>query len=169
MKRWSIGLTAVALLFMAGPNAGLAHREITNKSGKPVRVMELNNEEGKPFARLFMTGKNMSIDHYKFPESGAGYYEALEGHFYYIAFTEGGLGGLHVDKIVWDDTGKTIAIKGLRPFFDGADRIQIISDATNPRIEDGILTLQLKHKGGKEYKFNIRFGIGVSIEPSLYE
>ncbi len=169
MKRSAIALTVFAFLTLIGLQAGFAHREIENKSGKPVPVLDLNNAEGKPFARLYMTGENMSVDHYQYPESGAGYYEGLEGHTYYIPFTRGGLGGLQVDKIEWDEQGRIIAVKGLRPYFDGAEKIEITSDVSSPRIEDGILYLKLKKKGNKDYQFIIRYGIGISIEPSLYE
>jgi hypothetical protein len=109
----------------------------------------------------------MSVNHYNYPESGAGYYEALEGHDYYIPFTNGGLGGLLVDRVAWDDTGKTIAVKGLRPFFDGAEKIKITSDVSNPRIENGALYLKLEGKGEQVFQFKILFGIGVSIIPPL--
>jgi hypothetical protein len=145
------------------------HGEFNNDTGKPVRILDLNDSEGKPFARLFMTGKKMTIDHYNYPESGAGYYEALEGHDYYIPFVSGGLGGLRVDRVEWDDAGKVIGIKGLRPFFDGAELMKIMSDVTNPKIEDGILYLKLDREADKEHQFKIVFGIGISIVPSLYE
>jgi len=151
------------------PSLCLGHGEFNNDTGKPVRILDLNDSDGKPFARLFMAGKKMSIDHYNYPESGAGYYEALDGHDYYIPFTSGGLGGLHVDRVEWDDTGKTIAIKGLRPFFDGGEQIKITSDLAKPQIKDGVLYLKLDGKGDKEYQFKIVFGIGISITPSLYE
>jgi hypothetical protein len=162
-------LFAFGMITLVCLQAVFAHREITNKSGKPVRVMDLNNAEGKPFATLFMTGEAMSIDHYQYPESGAGYYKAVEGHTYYVPFTQGGLGGLHVDKIAWDEKGKTIAIEGLQPYFDGAEKFPIISDVSRPRIKDGVLYLKLKNKKEKEHQFIIRYGIGISIEPSLYE
>lgn len=157
----------VVYFFVSGVCFG--HGEFENDTGKPVRILDLNDSEGKPFARLFLTGKKMTIDHYDYPASGAGYYEALEGHDYYIPFTSGGLGGLHVERVEWDDSGKTIAVKGLRPFFDGGEQVKITSDVTNPKIQDGILYLKLDDKSGKEYQFKIVFGIGVSITPSLYE
>jgi hypothetical protein len=169
MKRVAILLAVFTVLACFDLQSVFAHREITNQSGKPVRVMDLNDAQGKPFARLFMTGEKMSIDHYQYPESGAGYYEALEGETYLIPFTTGGLGGLHVDRIEWDDTGKTVAVKGLRPYFDGAQKIDIVSDTEKPRIENGVLYLRLKQKETKEYRFTILYGMGVSIEPSLYE
>jgi hypothetical protein len=158
----------VAVCFLV-PAVCCGHGEFNNDTGKPVRILDLNDSEGKPFARLFMTGKKMSIDHYNYPETGAGYYQALEGHDYYIPFTSGGLGGLRVDRVAWDDTGKTVAVNGLRPFFDGGEQIKIISDVSRPKIQDGILYLKLEGKGDKEYQFKIVFGIGVSITPSLYE
>jgi hypothetical protein len=162
---------ALALTVMCLMAAGFcfAHGEFTNDSGKPVRILDLNDSGGKPFATLFMTGKKMSIDHYNYPESGAGYYEALEGRDYYIPFTRDGLGGLHVKKVEWDDTGKAIVIEGLRPFFDGAEQIKITSDVAKPKIKDGTLLLKLDGKGDKEYQFKIVFGIGVSITPPLYQ
>ncbi len=159
-------LLAVLLLM---PGLGWSHGEFENDGDKPVKILDLNDSKGKPFARLFMTGKKMTIDHYNYPESGAGYYEALDDQHYYIPFTTGGLGGLHVDRVEWDDSGRLIGIKGLRPFFDGAGQIKITSDVTNPKIEDGILFLFLDGKGKKAYRFKIMFGLGVSIEPSLYE
>jgi hypothetical protein len=151
------------------PSTVFSHGEFTNDSGKPVRILDLNDSEGKPFARLFMTGKKMTIDHYNYPESGAGYYEALEGHDFYIPFTSGGLGGLHVDKVEWDKDGKIIGVQGLRPVFEGAEQIKITSDVANPKIKDGVLFLKLDGKGDREFQFKIVFGIGVSITPSLYE
>jgi len=165
--------TIAGILFLvcllATPCLSFAHGEITNSSGKPLKVLDLNDTQGKPFARLFMSGERMTIDHYNYPESGAGYYEALEGNYYYIPFTKGGLGGLHVDKVEWDENGKTIAIKGLRPFFDGAEQIKITSDVTDPKIEDGIVYLRLKGKADTEFKFKVIYGVGISIEPQLDE
>jgi hypothetical protein len=155
--------------FVATPCLSFAHGEITNSSGKPLKVLDLNDAQGKPFARLFMSGEKMTIDHYNYPESGAGYYEALEGNYYYIPFTKGGLGGLHVHKVEWDEHGKTIAIKGLQPFFDGAEKIEITSDVTNPKIKDGAVCLRLKGSAGTEFKFDIVYGLGISIEPPLDE
>jgi len=167
-KKTAFGWALMVMCVMS-PSLGSAHGEFNNDSGKPVKILDLNDSEGKPFARLFMTGKKMSIDHYNYPESGAGYYEALEGHEYYIPFTSGGLGALHVDRVEWDETGKTVALKGLRPFFDGAEQIRITSDVMQPKIKDGILYLRLAGKGNKEYQFKIVYGIGTSITPSLYE
>ena len=169
MTKRAVCNIVLMVMYLTIPTMGFAHGEFTNDSGKPVRILDLNDSQGKPFAQLFMTGKKMSIDHYNYPESGAGYYEALEGHDYYIPFTSGGLGGLHVDKVEWDDKGNTIAIKGLRPFFDGAEQIKITSDVKHPKIKDGILYLRLAGKGNLEYQFKIIFGVGISITPSLYQ
>lgn len=168
MKHAMVFGIIISMLCLVMPRPGSAHGEFTNDSGKPVRILDLNDANGKPFARLFMTGKKMTINHYNYPESGAGYYEALKGHDYLIPFTTGGLGGLHVDRVEWDDTGKTVAIKGLRPFFDAAEQLRIVSDVVRPKIQDGVVYLKLAGKGDKEYRFRILFGIGVSITPSLY-
>jgi hypothetical protein len=169
MTKKAVVEVVLTIMCLIMPSMGFSHGEFTNDSGKPVRILDLNDSQGKPFARLFMTGKKMSIDHYNYPESGAGYYEALEGHDYYIPFTSGGLGGLHVDRVEWDDTGKIMAVKGLRSFFDGAEQIKITSDVTHPKIKDGILYLRLAGRGNTEYQFKIVFGIGISIIPSLYQ
>ncbi|MBW2107220.1 MAG: hypothetical protein JRI36_00940 [Deltaproteobacteria bacterium] len=158
----------LSVLGLVGANTGHAHGQFTNTTGRPLRILDLNDIHGKPFARLVMTGEKMTINHYNYPESGAGYYEALPGHDYFIPFTSSGvLGGLHVDKVAWDDAGKTIAIEGLRPFFDGAEKIRITSDVRAPKIQDGILYLKLAGHGNQEYGFKIVFGLGVSITPPL--
>ena len=73
MTKRAVCNIVLMVMYLTIPTMGFAHGEFTNDSGKPARILDLNDSQGKPFARLFMTGKKMSIDHYNYPESGAGY------------------------------------------------------------------------------------------------
>ena len=74
---------------------------------------------------------------------------------------------MHVDRIEWDNEGKTITVKGLRPLFESSREIKISSEVKDPKLEDGILYLKLEGKGDTEFRFKIVFGNGVSIDPPL--
>ncbi|MBM3860332.1 MAG: hypothetical protein FJ395_11860 [Verrucomicrobia bacterium] len=162
----------IAALAMLATDDALAQRKIVNDSGKPRAIQNLVDSSGQPFARLFMSGKEMVLDANGEPTSGAGYYEAAASNYYYLATTmtcTGGFGGLHVGKVEWDDTGKTTSISGLEPLFEAEKSLKIVSDVKNPKLVDGILSLKFEGKGDVEYKFKIVFGKIISIEPSLRE
>ncbi len=169
MRHLVLLATVLTAVFLITPAMGFAHGELVNDSDKSIPVLSLMDSQGKPFAKLFMSGKEMTINHYNYPDAGAGYYEALEGNHCYIPFTIGGLGGLLVDRVEWDDKGRTISIKGLRPYFESGEKMRITSDVNNPKLRDGILYLKLAGKGNVEYQFRIMFGIGVYVEPPLHE
>jgi hypothetical protein len=154
------------ILLIAAP-ASFGDRKIVNNSGKPVAVRAIVDSKGTPFAELYMTGKEMIFDDYGEISLGAGYYLALENNYYYIPFSKGGFGGLHVDRIEWDDAGKTTSIKGLRPFFESAEEIKITSDVNNPKLADGVLFLKLDGHGDLEFKFSMAFGKGTNIDPPV--
>jgi hypothetical protein len=168
MKTKLLVILLAILANFAITQQAFAQRKLANNSGKPFPIMSIRDSQGVVFAKLYISvGKEMTLGFTGDPIAGAGFYEAVTNNYYYVPFEKGGFGGLHVDKIEWDDQGKLISIKNLRPFFEGSKQIAITSDVKEPKIKDGILYLKLDGKGDTEFKFNTLFGKGVSIEPPI--
>lgn len=100
------------------------------------------------------------------PIHGAGYCQAAPNDYCFVSsplsiFWDGGMGGgVHVQRIEWDDSGKTTKITGIDPTFDGMNQWSITSE----KLVDGVLFVTFKEQGRKKYKFKIVFGKIVSIE-----
>ncbi|MGD0383460.1 MAG: hypothetical protein ABSA77_08070 [Thermoguttaceae bacterium] len=159
----------LAAIGMLGADEPSSQRRFVNNTGKPYPLVKLRDSKGVHISTLYMSGKEMVFDTKQEPIKGAGYYEAVKDNYHYVPFSKGGFGGLNVDRIEWDETGKTVAVVGLRPFFEARSNIKITSDVKKPKLKDGILYLKFEGQGDNEFKFKIVFGTGVSIEPPLPE
>jgi hypothetical protein len=140
---------------------------IRNGSTSPMMIAQVTDYSGGVTGGLYaMPGETMVLQNGK-PASGAGYYEGAAGGWHFVLFA-GDYCGLHVDKVQWDKSGKTVAIEGLRPFVDAEKQIKITSDVKKPKLVDGILYLKLEGRGDVEYGFKIVYGQGISVDPPLF-
>lgn len=64
-------------------------------------------------------------------------------------------------KIAWDKSGKTVDVRGVKPFVDQltGPKINVVSDLKRPGLKDGILILTLDGQRDVEGKVNIPFVI----------
>jgi hypothetical protein len=146
-----------------------AQRTIKNETGHDRAIMGINDTSGVVNSELYIKkDATMTVDASKDPIKGAGFYQAKKGNYYFVhGFPAEFLGGLHVEKIEWDDDGKTVAITGLDPVLDALPQMKIVSDVVNPKIKGGIHYLKLEDKGDTEYQLKILFGKVVSVTPRL--
>ena len=148
--------------------AALFSQSIRNEGPDDVCISNIMDVKGHYFAALFvLPGQTMTLKGGKVIKGG-GYYKALPGEHYYIPFGPP-FCGLNVDRIQWNDTGKTVSIEGLQAFVDAENKIQILSDVKNPNLVDGILHLKLEGRSNIDYMFKIVFGQGISIIPPLFQ
>jgi len=174
MKYFTSPLVAIftCLAIVLSGTEAKAQRRFVNESGKPLALMKLLDSKGIHFATLYMTGKEMVIDAFKNPVKGAGAYEAVSNNYYNIFFITfsipGGeqMFGLHVRRVEWDDTGKTVSIDILDPYLECKEKIRIVSDIKQPKLHDGLLYLRLEGNPTTEFAFDIRFGKGQSVKSS---
>jgi hypothetical protein len=169
-------LTALACGFLdpCFAQQNLAGQVLQNESGHDFGVQGLVDSHGEKFAELYIaTGHKMGWDSNGDVFYGAGYYLAVPGNYYFSVTSgksrswPGGIGGLHINKIAWDDKGRTTEIVGLSPFFEGAHgNIKIVTDVSHPKVENGILILKFSEFGGRTFKFDFKFGQIVSITPA---
>ena len=168
--------TVTTLLSLFAVYPASATHKVVNNAPKPLMAVQLTNSEGTPTARLYIVPKEeMVFGDDGWPVSGAGYIEAIEGRTYYVPFVWNGkngetkFAGLRVERIEWDQAGRLVSVKGLKNVFESEPSMEISSDTTKPKVDDGVLHLMFKEKGDTEYKFKIVLGKIVSIEPSLWE
>ena len=167
MNRTKVQMICICVLLALSFSLAWAQRKFVNESGDPIEILTLRDSKGIPFAQLFMSGKEMIVDNTGTPVSGPGFYKALPNNYHYVPFMRGGFGGLHVDKIEWDDSGKTISIERLEPVFESEKNIKISSDVSKPKLIDGVLHLKLEGYGKTDFQFRFSYGKGVSINPPL--
>lgn len=171
MKSTLLALLSVVVLLLCSSAPVAAGQKIVNKDKTPSKVTVITNSKGEPRSALYMTGEEMVFGDDGWPNSGSGYIEALPGNTYYIPFQnleEAGkpkFGGLRVQRIDWDASGRTVSIKGLQSEFEAEKNIKIVSDVNKPKMEDGVLYLRFQGAGDKEFKVTIKFGKGALIEP----
>jgi hypothetical protein len=117
----TVGALSVVVLSCIATEAlaqNLAGQVLQNDSGRDFPILTLSDSHNVPFAKLYIAkGHKMAWD--KTGDQvvyGAGYFDALPNNYYYVPTLSaangwiGGLGGLHVSRIDWDDDGKTTSI-----------------------------------------------------------
>jgi hypothetical protein len=179
--------TLVVLLVFAFSDAVVVQRAVKNDGAKPFAVFDVVYKQGKTAAVLYlMPGETMTFDSSGVQNSGAGYYEAVRGDYFYLQnkrdqkspsgrpiMFEGHVTfcTIHVDRISWDHSGRLTAISGIRP--DGkltgpaadakAADTEVTSDVKNPKIANGNLYITLAGHGATEYWLKVQFGFVVAI------
>ena len=84
----------------------------------------------------------------------------------YSPFEEGQLCYLDMEKLEWDDKGRTTLISGLGPFLKTTGKekeIKITSDRIHPKIADGNVYIKLEGHGDSEFWVKMLFGKIVGI------
>lgn len=170
MKSLSVLVLAITTIQCSMSHA--SGQAIKNTSDKPVILCGLKTSKGTTFGHLYvMPGETMIVGDGAMPVYGAGFYQAVEGDYIFIrtdfkyrsALFEGRLVGLRVDRIRWDQQGRTVAVAGLRSFLEAKENIAITSNVQKPKIRNGNLYITLEGRGEQEYWVAMRFGQIVGI------
>jgi hypothetical protein len=146
-----------------------ANTHINNASGKPIGLMDITDGSGKAIATLFITGKEASFDSNQKIFKGAGYIQAVTNQYIHIVFTikhqkkgEKDVNysqmQLGVNRIDWDDDGKTTHISGINPTIEAmfSDGFKITSDLKTPSLTNGVLNVDIEKQG--KVSLEIKFG-----------
>ena len=133
---------------------------VNNDSGKPLKLISITDEQGKKMADVFMTGKQMQFDNKQRPIKGGGFIQALPGKYFHIILlvncTEKTVRKqqrkyiqLGVNRIEWDEQGKTIDIRGVEGVIKTSleEEFKVVSDLERPVVKDGVLTISVERKG----------------------
>jgi hypothetical protein len=145
-----------------------SNTRVKNTSGQPLGLMGIQ-DHGKKVATLYITGAEATFGPNQGLMKGSGYVQALPNEsvsliafFRYRDSGETNINfeefGIRVNRIEWNDDGKTTSISGMSPVAqtDLHESLKIISDPTSPILTNGVLVLDVE-KLGKIY-VDFRFG-----------
>lgn len=134
-----------------------------------MNLQEITDSKGNKVADLFVTGKKAIVDFNGRVVKGAGFLQAVAGKYVHVSViikrSKPNKDGANykqfligVNRIEWNDEGKTTLISGLKPFIetDVDEKWKLVSDLTKPTIKDGLLVLDIEQKG--RVSIDIKFG-----------
>ncbi len=184
-KRILIVMLAAMILLTLHQNISAyqdySNTHVTNATGAPMSIMDLNDPNGKIVAELFITGKEAKFNSHQRLFFGAGYIQAIKGKYIHIVFDikyrnkgdnkiKDSQIKLGVNRLDWDDTGKLTHISDIEPaikVFKSND-LEIISDLQNPSLTDGMVNLDIKGQGKVSLKI-IFDGQGTPVKNKIFE
>jgi hypothetical protein len=152
---------------------------IINKAGAAIGLIDIQGAGGDVVAKVYVTGGATSFGPHQEITKGAGFVQAVKdkgfGIMLIFSYKKKGVADevfdelkLKVDRIEWDDNGKTTAITVADPEVEASFRGKM-HIGSNPRglLHDGLLLLDIDDVG--KFSANVRFGGYAGHTPATAE
>ena len=166
-KAKHISVLLACILFSTA--SALAQYRIKNEKGEPIGILDIPDSKGDKIAVLYITGIEAAFDANQRLLKGAGYIQAEKGKHIHVSIIierskpkEGASNikqlVLGLNRIEWDDDGKTTAASGMEPIIETSlgEKWKITSNLEKPAVKNGLLLVYVEGKG--KVSLDIKFG-----------